>query len=159
MKEYSVRKYNANDYTLWNEFVAEAKNATFLFHRDFMDYHWQRFQDFSLLIFDKRQKLTAIIPANVVNDEIISHQGLTYGGLVYNESLKLASVIEVFREVLYFLNGDGISKLLIKCLPSIYCLKPAEELHYALFLAFLNDKVIFLKLNQLFVLFLKMELF
>lgn len=134
MKEYSVRKYEPADYALWNQFVANAKNATFLFHRDFMEYHSDRFEDYSLLVFNNKKKLSAIIPANVFHDHIFSHQGLTYGGLVYNEGLKLASVIDIFRQILCFLNKNGVKNFQIKCIPAIYHQKPAEELLYVLFL-------------------------
>ncbi|MEO8516367.1 MAG: GNAT family N-acetyltransferase [Flavobacterium sp.] len=134
MKDYSVRQYETDDYAIWNAFVSEAKNATFLFHRDFMEYHDDRFVDFSLLVF-YNEKLIAILPANKVDNVIHSHQGLTYGGLVYKENLKLASVIAVFLAVLAFLNQSDFSQLHIKTIPSIYHQKPAEELQYALFLA------------------------
>ena len=67
-----------------------------------------------------------------VNSEIyfIEH----YGGLVYNEKTKLASIIEIFKSVLSFLNDNKIEKLQLKLLPSIYHQKPAEEINYALFL-------------------------
>ncbi|MGH2666364.1 MAG: GNAT family N-acetyltransferase [Flavobacterium sp.] len=134
MKEFSIRQYETKDYTVWNAFIKEAKNATFLFHRDFMEYHSDRFTDYSLLIF-KGSKLVGLLPANRVENEIYSHQGLTYGGLVYKENLKLASVIAVFSEVLRFLNENNFSKIHCKTLPSIYHQKPAEELLYVLFLA------------------------
>ncbi len=133
MKDYSVRQYESEDYAIWNAFVSEAKNATFLFHRDFMEYHRDRFEDFSLLIF-KGKKVVALLPANRVGNEIHSHQGLTYGGLIYKENLKLASVIDVFLAVLKFLNQNQFSKINIKTIPNIYHRKPAEELQYALFL-------------------------
>jgi hypothetical protein len=99
VKDYSVRPYEAKDYSLWNTFINEAKNATFLFHRDFMEYHKDRFDDFSLMVFDK-EKLVAILPANRVGDTVFSHQGLTYGGLIYSDKLKLAGVLNVFQTVL-----------------------------------------------------------
>lgn len=134
MKNYTVRLYQGNDYKDWNAFISQAKNATFLFHRDFMDYHSDRFQDYSLIVSDG-EKWVALLPANVVDYEVFSHQGLSYGGLVYNEKLKLASVIAIFKSVLSFLNANKIEKLLIKLIPSIYHQKPSEELNYALFLA------------------------
>jgi len=134
VKKYSVKLYQHNDFENWNSFIGKAKNATFLFHRDFMDYHSDRFQDYSLIVLDK-EKWVAVLPANVVGNEVFSHQGLTYGGLVYNESLKLASVIEIFKSVLSFLDENRIEKLQLKLTPSIYHQKPAEELNYALFLA------------------------
>lgn len=134
MKKYTVKQYQENDYESWNAFIGKAKNATFLFHRDFMEYHKDRLQDYSLIVLDK-EKWVAVLPANVVGNEVFSHQGLTYGGLVYNEKVKLASIIEIFKSILYFLNDSNIEKLQLKLLPSIYHQKPAEELNYALFLA------------------------
>ena len=45
---YKVFKYTAENKIEWDHFIATAKNATFLFQRDFMDYHQDRFEDFSL---------------------------------------------------------------------------------------------------------------
>ena len=133
MKNYSVKIYQESDYNHWNAFIDNAKNATFLFHRDFMEYHKDRFQDYSLIVLDG-EKWVAVLPANKVGNEVFSHQGLSYGGLVYNEKIKLASVIEVFKSILFFLNSNKIEKLKLKLIPSIYHQKPAEELNYALFL-------------------------
>ncbi len=134
MKNFSVKIYQKKDYKDWNAFIGQAKNATFLFHRDFMDYHSDRFQDYSLIVLDD-EKWVAVLPANVVGNQVFSHQGLTYGGLVYNEKLKLASVLAIFKSILMFLNTNKLEKLQLKLLPSIYHQKPAEELNYALFLA------------------------
>jgi hypothetical protein len=134
LKNYAVKLYEKSNYKNWNTFIGQAKNATFQFHRDFMEYHNDRFQDYSLIVLDK-EKWVAVLPANVVGKEIFSHQGLTYGGLVYNDKIKLASVIEIFKAVLSFLNDNEIEKLQLKLIPSIYHKKPSEELNYALFLA------------------------
>jgi hypothetical protein len=134
VKNYFVKQYQESDYENWNAFIGQAKNATFLFHRDFMEYHKDRFQDHSLIVLYK-DKWIGVVPANKVGNEIFSHQGLTYGGLVYNEDSKLTTVITAFRAVLLFLKADGIEKLHLKTLPSIYHSKPAEEIQYALFLA------------------------
>jgi hypothetical protein len=134
VKNYSVKKYQEGDYEKWNAFIAQCKNATFLFHRDFMEYHKDRFEDYSLIVLDG-EKWVAILPANVVGNEVFSHQGLTYGGLVYSDKVKLASIIEIFKSILFFLNSNKIKKVQLKLIPSIYHQKPAEELNYALFLA------------------------
>jgi len=134
MTKYTVKKYHKTDYKIWNDFINHAKNATFLFHRDFMEYHQDRFEDYSLLVFEN-QKLVSVLPANRVGDTIYSHQGLTYGGLVHKEETKLAAIIKIFREVLFFLEKSKIDKLHFKTLPSIYHSKPAEEILYCLFLA------------------------
>lgn len=133
MKNYTVRAYEAKDFETWNAFIGKAKNATFLFHRDFMEYHRDRFQDFSLII-EEDKGWVAILPANVDGNQVFSHQGLTYGGLVYDEKLKLASVLDVFRAILMFLKDCKIDKLQLKLMPSIYPDYFAEELNYALFI-------------------------
>jgi hypothetical protein len=134
VKNFSVKQYQESDYENWNAFIGQAKNATFLFHRDFMEYHKDRFEDYSLIVLHKNIWV-GVIPANKVGDEIFSHQGLTYGGLVYNEVSKLMTVITAFRAVLLFLAANEIDKLHLKTIPSIYHNKPAEEIQYALFLA------------------------
>ncbi|MFV8359271.1 GNAT family N-acetyltransferase [Flavobacterium sp. LS1P3] len=134
MKNYSVKQYQESDYINWNAFIGQAKNATFLFHRDFMEYHKERFEDFSLMVFED-EKLIAVLPANKAGAIVFSHQGLTYGGLVCNEQSKLTTVINAFRSVLLFLNENKVEKLHVKTIPSIYHTKPSEEIQYALFLA------------------------
>ena len=139
MKNYSVRLYTSEDYAIWNNFVSTAKNATFLFHRDFMEYHSDRFQDFSLLVFEE-DKLVSILPANKVGDTVFSHQGLTYGGFVFDNKIKLGEVIAITKDVLAFLNSVDITKFQLKLIPSIYTDYFSEEIEYVMFLA--NAKLI-----------------
>ena len=134
MGKYHVEKYSSIRYDLWNEFVANAKNATFLFHRDFMEYHKDRFEDFSLLIFDDSQELIAILPSNRVGETLFSHQGLTYGGIVVCEKTKLSDFILVTKSILEFLNAKGFQKIIFKEIPAIYNLIPSDELQYLMFL-------------------------
>ena len=140
MKKYTVKQYQSENAVIWNEFVAHAKNATFLFHRDFMEYHKDRFHDFSLLIFDEKQNLKAILPANRVGETLFSHQGLTYGALVLNQKTKLQEVIEMVATLLLFLEENEILKWHIKQIPSIYTDVPSDELEYLSFV--LNAKIV-----------------
>ena len=134
MKSYIIRKYQSSDYSLWNEFVANAKNATFLFHRDFMEYHSDRFEDFSLLVFDEKMQLNAILPANISNNVVYSHQGLTYGSLVLHKKAKLHEAIGMTFFLLKFLESNNIPSLFFKQIPSIYTSFPSEEMEYVSFL-------------------------
>lgn len=36
----------------WDGFVRNSKNGTFLFYRDFIEYHGDRFGDYSLMFYD-----------------------------------------------------------------------------------------------------------
>ena len=69
---FSVERYTASRKLEWDTFVSAAKNATFLFSRDYMDYHSDRFADHSLMIFND-QALVAVLPANL-NAERHTHQ-------------------------------------------------------------------------------------
>lgn len=133
MKEYKVIKYSSLYYEEWNNFVLKAKNSTFLFHRDFMEYHSDRFEDFSLLVYCNH-KLAAILPANIKNFKIHSHQGLSYGGLILPHKVSFQTVIECIYELLRFLSVNKISNLIFKQLPKIYHLRPSDELDYLLFI-------------------------
>jgi hypothetical protein len=137
--EYQIQKYSSEHYELWNNFVVHAKNATFLFHRDFMEYHQDRFEDYSLLIFDKKNQLKAILPSNRVGNVLHSHQGLTYGGLVLNQKSKLQDVIEMIYSLLKFLNKNYITTINLKQLPSIYLESSSDEMEYLSYI--LNAKL------------------
>lgn len=136
---YSVKRYNPSHKTIWNAFVSHSKNGTFLFDRDFMDYHSDRFKDHSLLIF-RKENLIAVLPGNIEKNTIHSHKGLTYGGLILKKSLKLSEFIFLFREVLRYLNKKNIHSLVIKNIPTIYCTIPSNELGYLAFV--LNAKLL-----------------
>lgn len=133
MKHYQIRLYNSADFDQWNTFISVAKNATFLFNRNFMEYHSERFQDYSLMVFDEEQ-LVAVLPANKNQNKLYSHQGLTYGGLVLNSKSKLSSVISIFKSVLQFLNENSIEILVLKTTPNFYLDYFSDELEYCLFI-------------------------
>jgi hypothetical protein len=133
VKNYTVRKYEPEDYSKWNAFIGNAKNATFLFHRDFMEYHNDRFQDYSLVVLDG-ENWVAVLPANVVGEAVFSHQGLTYGGVIVDKKMKQSVMLNLFRAILKFLNSNKIKKLHLKIMPAIYFDYPSDELNYALFL-------------------------
>ncbi|WP_299890749.1 GNAT family N-acetyltransferase [uncultured Lacinutrix sp.] len=103
-----------------------------------MEYHSERFEDMSLLIFNE-EKLVALLPANKTETILHSHQGLTYGGLILTEKLKLNETIEIFKAILLFLETQRFETLNIKLLPSIYSNLPSKEIDYILFL--LNAEV------------------
>ncbi|NNE33423.1 MAG: GNAT family N-acetyltransferase [Winogradskyella sp.] len=84
-----------------------------------MEYHSDKFQDFSLMIY-KNEKLVGLLPANIVDDIVYSHQGLTYGGLIHSIELKTTDYIECYKSILKYLNQNGVSILMLKDLPSIY---------------------------------------
>lgn len=126
-----IRRYRREDKELWNFFVSKARNATFLFDRNYMDYHADRFDDNSFMFYHKG-KLKAVLPANVAGDTLYSHQGLTYGGLLLDKKATVEDVLECFDSLNSWLRENGISKVVYKALPWIYQQYPSEEDLYAL---------------------------
>ncbi len=97
-----------------------------------MDYHHDRFEDFSLLVF-KDEKLMAICPANIVQNKVFSHQGLTYGGFLLSENIKFNDVLNAWKGVLQYLYVNGVLELIMKLSPKIYHKLPSDEIDYLLF--------------------------
>lgn len=127
-----VEIYNKNQQPIWDKFISESKNGTFLLCRNYMDYHSDRFNDFSLMFFED-DKLIAVMPANINGDILYSHQGLTYGGIISGIDMKSIKMLAIFDEMKKFLKNRNITKLFYKTIPHIFHLIPAEEDLYALF--------------------------
>ena len=128
---FEVRRYTPDKACEWNQFVAQSKNGTFLFDRRFMDYHADRFEDCSLMIY-RQGVLYALLPANVKGDVLTSHGGLTYGGLVMSDKCSAKGVQQAFVAINDFLRSMGVSKVIYKAVPWIYHQQPAEEDLFAL---------------------------
>jgi hypothetical protein len=127
-----IKRYECSNKLIWNEFVSKSKNGIFLFDRNYLDYHQDRFIDHSVLIF-KKNKIVALFPANENETEICSHGGLTFGSLIMSLDVKAVEVIEIFSLIKQYYKSLGFKKIIYKAIPSIYHNYPAEEDLYALF--------------------------
>lgn len=128
---FEIRKYDIADRQEWDSFIGKSKNGTFLFKRGYMEYHNDRFEDCSLLVYDNK-KLRAVLPANVKDDILQSHGGLTYGGLISDGCMTTETAMEMFSEINKYLLEQGIEKVVYKPTPWIYHTLPAEEDLYAI---------------------------
>ncbi len=129
---FSIKTYNDSYKVDWNNFVDISKNSTFLFKREFMDYHAEKFEDYSLLIF-YNSDLIALFPCNIRDGEVYSHEGLSYGGVIVKSDLKFLKYLELFTYLLKYFNEKSIKKLYIKQIPSIYNSNFNGELDYLSF--------------------------
>lgn len=125
--------YNPTQKAVWNQFLATCKNGLFMFNRDYMDYHSDRFTDHSLMAYDDTDKLIALLPASIRDGVLYSHQGLTFGGFLTPTGLKASTMLELFENLRQHMQQNSISKLVYKAIPYIYSTQPAEEDRYALF--------------------------
>jgi hypothetical protein len=81
----------------------------------------------------KEDALIAVLPANIVDNEVISHQGLTYGSFVLQAKCKLLDAFQAYKAMLEFLHQQGIETLNIRVIPTFYNMLPSDELEYFLF--------------------------
>lgn len=130
-KEIKAVNYAPNHKEAWDGFVRISKNGSFLFERNYLEYHADRFTDHSLLAFDG-DKLIALLPANIHGDTVTSHAGLTFGGVVSDDRMKTALMLQVFDALLEELRKAGATTLIYKAVPHIYHRLPSEEDLYAL---------------------------
>ena len=127
-----LRRYSPADKKIWDKIVKDSKTDTFLFYRDYMDYHATRFNDCSFIIY-KNHYPAAVIPGNICGNTYYSHQGLTYGGLVITKKNGTGDVLAVFDLLISELKNLGIKEVIYKPVPYIYQLIPSQEEIYALY--------------------------
>lgn len=129
---YSIIRYKEDYKNKWDSFIKSAKNTSFLFFRDFMEYHSNIYFDYSLMIF-KNDDLIAVIPLNIKKKRVYSHQGLSYGGIILHEKIKLNEVKDIFKEVLQYLYANAIDSIVIKNIPRIYHTRVSDEIDWLFF--------------------------
>jgi Acetyltransferase (GNAT) domain len=119
----------------WDDLVGRSCNGTFLHTRRFLSYHRDRFADRSLVLHDLRGRVTGVFPAAVSpadRETIVSHPGLTYGGLVHDGSVRGAAMIAALHEIAGHYRLLGYRRLRYKAVPAIYHSEPADDDLYAL---------------------------
>lgn len=128
-----VKRYAEDLKDTWDRFNADSKNPLFMFDRNYMDYHKDRFKDHSLLFYDE-ENLIAIFPASENDDVLTSHGGLTYGGFITNSKMKQHIMNDCFSSLIEYAKRNGLNTIVYKIIPHIYHLQPAEEDRYALYI-------------------------
>ncbi len=133
MSRIKVIAYDPGRKSEWDAFVARAKNGVFLFYRDYLEYHADRFPDDSLMFYGEDEQLFALMPATIRDTTLSSHAGLTFGGVVSDSAMKASVMLEIFDAMRANLIERGLSRAVYKAVPHIYHRLPAEEDLYALY--------------------------
>ena len=115
----------------WNGVVLSSRNGLFLFDRNYMDYHADRFVDFSALI-RVDGKAAALFPASIdtASGSVTSHAGLTFGGLVVRRDLRGSVVLKLIDALVDALRSWGGTNLLVKMIPDFLASYPSGDDHY-----------------------------
>ena len=127
-----VEPYTPAHAAAWDALVAASINGPFLFQRSFLEYHQDRFQDHSWLVW-QGATLRAIFVAGVARDtpeptSLVAHPGLAYGGLVtaaLPKYTEMATWLELLREAW---RAAGFRQLVLKPVPRVFCRQSSEAL-------------------------------
>jgi hypothetical protein len=132
----AVRGYEPEDAKVWDDLVARSSSGTMMHSRRFISYHGDRFRDRSLVLEDRRGKVVGALPAAedpAASGMVVSHPGLTYGGLVHDGSLRGASMVEALEGVASHYREHGYLRFRYKVVPAIYRSAPSDDDLYGLF--------------------------
>jgi hypothetical protein len=130
----TVSPYEAAIDDEWDGLVNAAPMGTFLHTRRFLGYHGDRFVDRSLVLHHG-SKLVGVFPAAVDPSDhrrIVSHPGITFGGLVHNGELVGAASGAAFGALRAAYAEKGFTSLCYKAVPHIYHQTPSADDVYAL---------------------------
>jgi hypothetical protein len=160
---YSIKKFNLEENkTEWNLFIKTNSEGHFFFETDYLFYHKERFEDFSLMIYDTKKELICVLPAcfEVVRKSSVgtpttakiihSHKGLTFGGFIFKDNLSFLDKRKIIFACLEFLRQNNFEKLIIKPLPSYFQLdnQKDESIHRLLNDDLIESKILRVEANS-----------
>ncbi len=116
---FRIEKYHAGWQDQWNRCVEAAPVGFFLHNRHYMDYHSERFEDFSLLILQGNE-LIGCVPAHRTGNRLFSHSGLSFGGWLMRRNYSPAKMREIWRLLLSFLKENNIDDFRLTTAPFFF---------------------------------------
>ena len=128
-----VEPYDPSLADAWDALVARSCNGTFLHTRRYLGYHGDRFADASVVVHDAHDRLVGVLPAAADGSAVVSHPGITYGGLVHDGSVRGEDVLRTLLAAGDLWRERGFETLRYKAVPYIYHRIPAGDDVYALF--------------------------
>lgn len=139
MVELKIRSYDEGDRKKWDDFVmGYSVNGTFLQTRNFLEYHGERFEDASIMIYKGNDTIVAVVPACTIMEDgkkiFSAHAGSTFGGIVVAENFydieHMEACMDIFES---FLGQKGYDRVYLKCTSDIFAKQSGNLLYYFLF--------------------------
>ena len=131
-----VVSYSESQAARWDEIVERCPMATFLHTRRYLSYHGDRFTDVSRFLVDEKQNVLGVFPAAIDPADarrVVSHPGVTFGGLVHDGELGGERSIEALELLRGHYAELGFASLRYKAVPYIYHRAASSDDLYALF--------------------------
>ena len=112
--------FTKTNYTEWENFIDNSTNGTLFHYRKFIDYHKNPpFTDCSLLFY-KKNKIIAVLPAAIKDDQFISHPGTSFGSFIYNSQLSYSDASNIMTAFKIFIDQNNYEKIIITLTPDYY---------------------------------------
>ena len=118
----------------WDELVRGSRNGTLLHTRRYLEHQGDRFADRSVLV-ESDSGPVAVFPAArhpQRPEVVVSHPGLTYGGLVTAPNVGVPDVAEAMAAVVGHFAQEGVSEVIYKQVPRLYHRVPNDDDSFAL---------------------------
>ena len=117
-----VKKFINENTTIWDNFINSSNNGTLFHYRSFLNYHENiQFNDHSLLFYEDN-KLIALLPAAIKNDEFCSHPGISFGGFIFDKHLSFSNAHNIIKSFMVYINKINCKKIKITIpLVNKYC--------------------------------------
>lgn len=139
MIELKIKTYDDNYSEKWDDFVMNhSVNGTFLQTKNFLDYHGDRFDDASIIIYKGNDTTVAVISACTIYEDgkkiFSAHQGSTFGGIVIADNFYNIEHVEAIVTVLEeYLIENEYNEVCLKCTSDIFARQNGNLLYYFLF--------------------------
>lgn len=131
----SIHKYEPSNAEDWDAFCTRTNQGTFLHTRRFLSYHEKRFLDRSLVL-RKKDLIVGLLPAAEKPGDsktVVSHPGITYGGLLHTGKVMGEVSSKVFESVFKHYAQMGYNQFIYKAVPRIYHNVPCDDDLYAMY--------------------------
>lgn len=128
-----IYQYAETDSLAWDKLIDNSYNGSFIFKRNYIEYHKKKFNEISMVFKQKNSgEILAIFPCNLNENSAISYEGLSFGGLVYRSDLKYTDINLCFDMIINHLKTRGVNQLIYKSMPYIFRAAPSQEDLYIL---------------------------
>lgn len=123
----------------WERFVADSNNGTLFHSLRFLSYHpAERFHEHHL-VFTKRGRVVALLPATRQDEEtgpaLVSHPGASYGGFVVRPDLRFDDATALVSALVESATQAGFTRIDLTLTPTVYMKHPHQAVEFALFSA------------------------
>lgn len=116
----------------WDKFVLSSSNGTMFHMQKFFDYHTPGKFNFNHLIFLENNKIEAVLPGSIVNNNSYeSPIGASYGSIVIGD-ITFKKTQEIVKTLVEFARKNNWKELLLTAAPMIYESYPNHNLDFAM---------------------------